>query len=890
MLRCGCLWLVVSGLAAGQTFSPPTSLPGDMLVGPSAGNQRAAVAAQGSGGYLAVWEDDRSGLIETVAAPDGFNWNRDIYGMMLDADGHPLADFPFVINRDEWDQVHPQVAWNGSAYLVVWQGTLTNAVYRSEGILAARVSAAGQVIDVTPILIEDDPNRDEAWPTVASVGDAFLVAWSGFTSTGQQQIHGRIVQPDGSVGPRKNLSAASSTAIYQIAAAGVAGQALVTWAIGTSGGVRGQRVDASGNLVGGVLTLAGNNNGWPTVASNGVVYFVAWIGLGVVRGTPVDAAGTLGVAGGLVLTQPGLLNNSEIAAGWDGSQWVVAWDSSPSVFAVQVDASGMFASTTFNIDNSPRSLDDIGVANGAGKVVVLWTDRRTTPNSFGIDYDDVFGTTFSSNGVGAPSVPISVSPPAQVRPSIAGDAVAGYVVLYQSLHAGVTRLLAQRLDPIGNAIGLPFEVMSGDRAVLGGDVAWNGSECLATWYMNDVGTLPLKVYSRRFRMDGTLLDAAPVYLMEGDSPAAAAVGSTFLVVAHWHHVNLQSNAVIRTRRIDGPGGALIGGVEVLDFGSGRPDVVGFADRWLAIWGGVRGAFILQDGTSLGPFYAANQSSSSPKATVTRNGDEAVIAFGWNAGSSLLYTADVHARRFKVDGSSPDPLDGVVVTDALHGQFRPVAAPAGAGYVFAFNDYRAHELWEPGLGDVYAARIDGTGQLLDPTGIAVHADYPRAEGESAMAGDQGIGLLLTSVLQDAPHGGYRQVLRVYSEACALAGVWTDLGHALAGGGGVPSLAGTGALQPGQTVALNLSNAKAQAPYAIIVGLSQLDAPFYGGLLVPAPALVVGGLVTNVAGGAVLAAAWPAGVPACQSLVFQAWIQDPTGPLGLTASNGLRVLTP
>ncbi len=81
MLRCVCLWLVVCGLAAGQTFSPPTSLPGDMLVGPSAGNQRAAVAAQGSGGYLAVWEDDRSGLIETVAAPDGFNWNRDIYGM-----------------------------------------------------------------------------------------------------------------------------------------------------------------------------------------------------------------------------------------------------------------------------------------------------------------------------------------------------------------------------------------------------------------------------------------------------------------------------------------------------------------------------------------------------------------------------------------------------------------------------------------------------------------------------------------------------------------------------------------------------------------------------------------------------------------------------------------
>lgn len=41
---------------------------------------------------------------------------------------------------------------------------------------------------------------------------------------------------------------------------------------------------------------------------------------------------------------------------------------------------------------------------------------------------------------------------------------------------------------------------------------------------------------------------------------------------------------------------------------------------------------------------------------------------------------------------------------------------------------------------------------------------------------------------------------------------------------------------------------------------------------------------------LSATWPTGAPAGVLLVFQEWIVDPAGPLGLAASNGLQAVAP
>src|SRR5262245_60580039 len=76
-------------------------------------------------------------------------------------------------------------------------------------------------------------------------------------------------------------------------------------------------------------------------------------------------------------------------------------------------------------------------------------------------------------------------------------------------------------------------------------------------------------------------------------------------------------------------------------------------------------------------------------------------------------------------------------------------------------------------------------------------------------------------------------------------WTDLGQSLAGGSGAPLLTGSGSLAGGTTATLLLTNAKPSAPALLVVGLSPLNAPFKGGVMVPALTLTLN-LITGAGG--------------------------------------------
>jgi len=120
-------------------------------------------------------------------------------------------------------------------------------------------------------------------------------------------------------------------------------------------------------------------------------------------------------------------------------------------------------------------------------------------------------------------------------------------------------------------------------------------------------------------------------------------------------------------------------------------------------------------------------------------------------------------------------------------------------------------------------------------------------------------------------------------------WKDLGHALDGVHGAPLLIGSGPLTAGSSVALTLTHGKPVAPAALIVGLSAIDAPFKGGVLVPGLDLIAM-LGTDPAGAIAFSATWPDGLPGGLGLWMQWWISDAAGPLGFAASNALLATTP
>ncbi|RKY16446.1 MAG: hypothetical protein DRQ55_17990 [Planctomycetota bacterium] len=123
-----------------------------------------------------------------------------------------------------------------------------------------------------------------------------------------------------------------------------------------------------------------------------------------------------------------------------------------------------------------------------------------------------------------------------------------------------------------------------------------------------------------------------------------------------------------------------------------------------------------------------------------------------------------------------------------------------------------------------------------------------------------------------------------------GTWADLGNGLAGATGVPALVGGGPLLPFATVELNLSNALPGGQGWLVAGLSALNAPFNGGILIPNFDALFGPLAIDGAGEIALSSFWPANVPSAFTTYFQYWIPDATGVQGFAASNGVSATTP
>jgi glyoxylase-like metal-dependent hydrolase (beta-lactamase superfamily II) len=143
---------------------------------------------------------------------------------------------------------------------------------------------------------------------------------------------------------------------------------------------------------------------------------------------------------------------------------------------------------------------------------------------------------------------------------------------------------------------------------------------------------------------------------------------------------------------------------------------------------------------------------------------------------------------------------------------------------------------------------------------------------------------------SPLGGLALTLAGFlAPAASAADAWVDLGHALAGSAGTPALSAEGTLIGGTSYSLSLSGAAPNRPAVLLIGQSQIDYPFGGGLVVPSPDLALAfntGPTGTVAGGGL----WTLDVPPGKVEYWQIWIADPGAPTGWSASNALQSTTP
>ena len=108
-----------------------------------------------------------------------------------------VRGFPDRVSWERDPDSHPAAAWGGSVWLAAWEVLVPIPHARNldpqalPEIHAARLGATAEPLDAMPIVVSD---KGAIRPAIASDGDGFLVAWSGFI------VRARRVGADGALG------------------------------------------------------------------------------------------------------------------------------------------------------------------------------------------------------------------------------------------------------------------------------------------------------------------------------------------------------------------------------------------------------------------------------------------------------------------------------------------------------------------------------------------------------------------------------------------------------------------------------------------------------------------------------------------------------------------
>jgi hypothetical protein len=333
-----------------------------------------SVASDGST-YVVVWTQESSG---------DFN----IYGARVSADGTLVQPIGKISNTTAGkSSILPDVAWNGSEYLVVWQ---FNYATDDVDVYAQRVSATGSLVGGTIIVSQPSANQQHA--TVAAAGGTFYVAWED-TRAGNSGIYGGRVA-SGSPLDGDGVAVVNGTtneSVPDVAWNGtnflVAYQYEFT---ATDNDVHARLVSSSAVPVGSVTVISGGTHGEssPAVTSNGADYLVVWQDTRNNATTGTDIYGALVGASGSVTTGGIEISKtageqSDPAVAYNGA-YLVAWldrRAGWDLYATRVDGAGA-----------------VKDKNGLAVAVVASDDftpavARGPGNKWAVDYESFDGST-----------------------------------------------------------------------------------------------------------------------------------------------------------------------------------------------------------------------------------------------------------------------------------------------------------------------------------------------------------------------------------------------------------------------------------------------------------------------------------------------------------------
>jgi PKD repeat protein len=764
---------VANGFGQSNAVIPSRFLPGDKAIRPAFGDQIAPEIASGSNVSLAVWQDKRAFAVDLPFVQSEWETSSDIYAVRIDASGQILDRVPLVVTQEAASQSNPQVVWNGTNWLVLFQSIDINGTgfFYEDSLEAVRVSPAGVVLDPQPIKIRNvAPAGNSSW-AAASDGVDWVVAFQESDSNSALALlkitaAGAVLQGPKVVVPstyflRSNLRLAFTSGVY-----------LFTWAEFSD--TQALRFDSNLNVLSPAFRLVTGHIVTDLTSSDSQFYGV-WFSpvqfVDQVFGSRISTTGTVLDGGGNGVQ---ISNNSSTPDGfiaafdtWDGSNFRVNWASNSKLFTARVSPTGSVLDPGGVL--IPRAGSGPSSSPGNGALQVVWSALQQN-----VEYD-TSTVNISATNVPGPVRSVSVGAPSQTRSDSAAGS-GGFMIVFRSDISRQTRIMAQPLDLNGNPLANnPTLLTTGSPSNGPGApaVAWNGSLYLATW------STATGIVAQRINQDGTLIDAVPFAVMPGFGPTeVSALGETFLVIARQFVNNNPEVIVPVVSRINGTTGTVLdpNGIAVGPSFCVSVSVATFGDRWLTVFrsnvnhdetlGTTYGAFVHTDGTKENSFAIYGPSNPAGNGIV----DVSVASNGTNAlalqSAPLTSTSETDLVGVIVN-SNGSHGSGINLTPWKGNQYSPDAAWNGTHYVIVFNDqvnrFAPFTLDQFDVrSDLIGMRVAADGTKIDPMGFVFSA-IPAAESWPSVTAGNGLTLISGSIMRNEQLDAYRIGYQLYGQA-------------------------------------------------------------------------------------------------------------------------------
>ena len=447
------------------------------------------MVADGTGGYIAVWEDTRN------PSTDIFAQHISATGTLLwAADGVPLCTAAF-------NQLTPKIVTDGAGgAVIVWIDDRNGGGAGNYDIYAQRVNASGVVqwgADGVPVCTAT--GIQTAVQLLADNSGAMIVWSDGRVGSANADIYAQRLNQAGTalwtIDGVSVCNASSLQNIPQIISDGGAGSAIICW-------------EDWRNFSQPDIYAQHISNGFTDWTFNGVV----------------------------ICSEPNFASQSNTKMVADGSGGaIMCWEdkrnfgSNTDLYAQRVSNSGITQWTTNGIAICTASgiqFSQQMISDAAGGAIITWEDRRTDR--------DIYAQRINASGVSqwtADGIPVCNTFDTQAEPQLVARLAGGAIFVWSDLrNSGQQDIYAQGIDATGTALwtanGMP--VANEAHAQSAAQLLTDGTNGAFIAWQDLRTTLDYDIYSSRLFAGGTL----PIHLI-----SFAATNNKNDVVLTWNTDN-----------------------------------------------------------------------------------------------------------------------------------------------------------------------------------------------------------------------------------------------------------------------------------------------------------------------------------------------------------------